>query len=314
MDKKRDGSVDSLKGFLIILVVLGHIIGGLKIHGGGYIWNLIYTFHMPLFVLVSGYFSKRDNPNVLVLLKPLIVFQILNVIILSILGHSFSLSYLIIPHWTLWYLLSLIFWRGILKYVPKSLLSRPYLFIGTTITIAIVSGLFIPYGRILSIQRTINFLPFFLLGYYFKTNSVPQKLWNNKLSMILLVTICFIVFAGCYPHNADVLLKGADSYHIQDLPSKFFLFLCTIVCIYSIWNIKTEITILSKIGKDSLFYYLYHGLIIEFLISPFVARFALPTGLLSAVIYMLFVFLILTILNRIYFFKWLINPVLFSKY
>ena len=128
IEKQRDLSIDTHKGFLIILVVLGHIIGSLHIFGGGKIWNLIYTFHMPLFVLVSGYCSKRDNPNMLALVKPLIVFQIINVIILSILGHSFSLSYFLIPHWTLWYLLSLVFWRVILKYVPEALLSRPIYF------------------------------------------------------------------------------------------------------------------------------------------------------------------------------------------
>lgn len=32
--KRRDLSIDTLKGFLIILVVLGHIIGSLHISGG----------------------------------------------------------------------------------------------------------------------------------------------------------------------------------------------------------------------------------------------------------------------------------------
>lgn len=54
---QRDLTIDTLKGFLIILVILGHLIGSLNVYGGDKIWNFIYTFHMPLFVLISGYFQ-----------------------------------------------------------------------------------------------------------------------------------------------------------------------------------------------------------------------------------------------------------------
>lgn len=164
---KRDLQIDTLKGFLILCVILGHLIGSLKSQGGA-IWNMIYTFHMPLFVLVSGFFSRRDRTNEFSLIKPLVVFQFINVIILSILGHDFSFTYFLVPYWTLWYLLSLIFWRLMLKYTPKALLDRPYVYLCLAIVASLAIGLVIPYGRILSIQRTISFFPFFLLGYYFK--------------------------------------------------------------------------------------------------------------------------------------------------
>ena len=70
---KRDLSIDTLKGFLILLVILGHLIGSLKFSWPG-VWNLIYTFHIPLFVLILGYFSKRDIINVKNIIKPLLVF------------------------------------------------------------------------------------------------------------------------------------------------------------------------------------------------------------------------------------------------
>lgn len=50
--------LDVLKAFAILLVVLGHSIQ--FINWGGYksdiIFNIVYTFHMPLFMAVSGYF------------------------------------------------------------------------------------------------------------------------------------------------------------------------------------------------------------------------------------------------------------------
>lgn len=137
----RDLSIDSLKGYLIILVILGHLIGSLGIQGGAY-WNLIYTFHMPLFVLISGYFSRCDKVHISSILKPLIIFQVLNVFLLIVQGYGFSLSYLWIPYWTLWYLLSLIFWRIILNHLPIWLLNKPYLCLGITFFFSLIIGIF----------------------------------------------------------------------------------------------------------------------------------------------------------------------------
>lgn len=55
----RDESFDFIKGFLIFLVVWGHVIqyfyNGNFLESSIYIW--IYSFHMPLFILISGYFA-----------------------------------------------------------------------------------------------------------------------------------------------------------------------------------------------------------------------------------------------------------------
>lgn len=180
----RDISLDALKGFLIILVIFGHLIGSLNSSGG--VWNLIYTFHMPLFVLVSGYFSRRDKLKISNIIKPLLVFQFFNVIFLLALGNGFSMSYLLVPYWTLWYLLSLVFWRIILRYTPQRILNNPCLLLCLTFMVALFIGTFLPHGRILSIQRTISFFPFFLMGYYFKTNLIKQTLWSKKGILVLI--------------------------------------------------------------------------------------------------------------------------------
>lgn len=50
MNQKRLEWVDIAKGIGIILVVLGHCVPY-----GGTTFNLIFTFHMPLFFILSGY-------------------------------------------------------------------------------------------------------------------------------------------------------------------------------------------------------------------------------------------------------------------
>jgi fucose 4-O-acetylase-like acetyltransferase len=55
----RDSSLDRMKGVLIVLVVIGHLVSGRVTLSGGNEWywtllQVIYLFHMPAFFFVSG--------------------------------------------------------------------------------------------------------------------------------------------------------------------------------------------------------------------------------------------------------------------
>lgn len=65
MQAKRLIWADSLKGVLIILVVLGHAIQETLKDGcfDNHLWNCIYSFHMPAFMAVSGFLSYRGRPS-----------------------------------------------------------------------------------------------------------------------------------------------------------------------------------------------------------------------------------------------------------
>ncbi|MBF1367949.1 MAG: acyltransferase [Porphyromonadaceae bacterium] len=62
MGKKRLLSLDALKGFAILLVIFGHVYLGADsdiFATKSYLHRFILAVHMPLFVLVSGYFAQR---------------------------------------------------------------------------------------------------------------------------------------------------------------------------------------------------------------------------------------------------------------
>lgn len=66
---KRDLSLDYIKGILILLVVYGHCLywldGNRNSFNYFYLPKIIYTFHMPLFIFLSGYFfSAKKNANI----------------------------------------------------------------------------------------------------------------------------------------------------------------------------------------------------------------------------------------------------------
>ncbi|WP_281336394.1 acyltransferase family protein [Flavobacterium eburneipallidum] len=61
MENTRFEFIDRMKGIAIILVIVGHIIQFNNIDGGtnNKIFNIIYSFHMPLFFILSGYVASR---------------------------------------------------------------------------------------------------------------------------------------------------------------------------------------------------------------------------------------------------------------
>lgn len=61
MVKERLIWADSLKGWLMILVILGHAIQIVMGKGCGesHLWNIIYSFHMSAFMAVSGWLAYR---------------------------------------------------------------------------------------------------------------------------------------------------------------------------------------------------------------------------------------------------------------
>lgn len=84
----RDNSIDIVKGIAIILVLYGHVL--LKIEGNGSSWVLdfIYSFHMPIFFIISGIFENPNNTirNFIIkriknIIYPYFVFSIISIVI-----------------------------------------------------------------------------------------------------------------------------------------------------------------------------------------------------------------------------------------
>lgn len=192
--KNRNYLLDNLKVVLIFFVVFGHVIE-YYIKDNSIlrtIYIFIYFFHMPLFIFISGYLSKNfyrmKRKAVRNLLIPYIIFNMIWYTAVYI-GTRRLMFSVISPGWTLWYLLSLFFWRISLKYLVKF---RHVLIL--SFLVGALVGVIPSVGSVLSISRTLVFLPFFLLGYYTKEEHLIKISNFNKL-LSLLGIIIFLFFA-----------------------------------------------------------------------------------------------------------------------
>lgn len=122
--KQRDCSFDVLKGILILLVVFGHTIQDVSTYNQVDYWHLhafnsVYLFHMPLFVFVSGYFTRSiSNKSVKELLTqkttrlilPWLIWSSVDLILkistgnIHLVGLGSSLSTLYYQYCRIWYL------------------------------------------------------------------------------------------------------------------------------------------------------------------------------------------------------------------
>lgn len=213
MGSSRDLQFDGLKFILIFLVVLGHLT--FNDYGIG-VKSMVYSFHMPVFVFLSGYFtslsSDRDTrikwlKQTLYLLIFAHVAQHLLLILMGLTsslinGYSFQISSVlnkrsfIVPAFTLWYLASLIYWR-IATWTIGDKVNDIVLFVVSCI-VAILAG-FIPLNNEFSFQRAFSFAPFFVLGVSFKKRQLISELEKKPVFFAIAGSVVGLLLAREVP-------------------------------------------------------------------------------------------------------------------
>jgi fucose 4-O-acetylase-like acetyltransferase len=274
---KRSLYFDNAKFILIFLVVFGHVISPLK-SNDDFLFSLylvIFLFHMPAFILISGYFSKGFNKKgyflktVKKILLPYLIFQVIYSIFYYLNGHESTLKFdLLQPHWTLWFLLSLFSWN-LLLYVFARLK-----WVGLVIAAAIGIGIgyFDHVGSYLSLSRTFVFFPYFLLGFLLEQKHlklVKKVKYSNVIGFVIL--LCTMLLVGTFfPKDGIPWLLGDTSYadmgvkELRDGLIRALQYVLTVIVIYGFLAIVPSNGFkMTVIGQRTLYIYLLHGFIIK---------------------------------------------------
>jgi fucose 4-O-acetylase-like acetyltransferase len=168
--RPRDPFFDNAKFFAILLVVAGHSIENLRdIRFAHALYLFVYTFHMPVFIVITGYFSRnftfsggKARKLLTNLGVPYIVFETAYSTYHWAVGHAkFEIS-LLDPYYLTWFLLALFAWR----------LSTPvWQQIRFPIAVAVVISLLSGMNQLpptLEMNRVFGLVPFYVLGLFLK--------------------------------------------------------------------------------------------------------------------------------------------------
>jgi fucose 4-O-acetylase-like acetyltransferase len=161
----RDPWFDNIKVTLVTLVVVGHSWPMLpKTRLNMWLYDFLYAWHIPAFVLITGYLSrsftyapKRLWSLVRTVAVPYFIFEGLLAWYRIEVGGEHLHRIFLNPHWPTWYLAALILWRlmtPIFRLLPMAVL--------VAAVISVVSGMWVT--DVLDNSRAFGFLPFFVVG------------------------------------------------------------------------------------------------------------------------------------------------------
>lgn len=184
----RDTRLDGVKLVLIALVAFGHLVSysGSSPSAGLVVASLIYTFHMPLFILISGHLSQtitweKFKKSVWPTVETFLLFSLAFVAL-----SEGSLKHLWGPTQSNWYLLSLLSWRLMYLVLQRYVPSKVGQILCACIGAFAVFNCFPTNTGLLSIQRTFQFFPFFVIG---ATMSRLPTWRYGKWASVLVVTV-----------------------------------------------------------------------------------------------------------------------------
>lgn len=264
--KHRSAFWDNLKAILIFLVVLGHfLLPAVSDHGvlvkAVYFW--IYLFHMPAFVFVSGYFSKRYVQKGGNDIKKLIGFLVLYALycspnwIISALHRDPILIFT--PTGAQWYLLCMFLWYVLIPHCAK-IKPAPMLFI--SVIVALLIGMDSGAGDFLAISRCIVFFPFFLIGFYFDGDSINVGTRKKMigLSVLTLTLICTFLFPDFFTYHASTLY-GTSAYDAvtSGMTARFIWYIVAYILVIALlWITPHRQLPFTYIGQRTLAIYILH--------------------------------------------------------
>lgn len=270
-ERNRIVGIDSLKGFAILTVVFGHCIDWIlkaEIYPNFnqilyVLFNFIYSFHMPLFFMISGllfWYSKVYSRFKIKVIDFIWIYFIWEFIIWFFkyifsnhatntvdINTLFSIIYK--PIGPLWYLYVLICFYIFFSKKKIEKVSTRVLIVTAVVSIT-AKFISVDIGII---QRILYHMYFFVLGGYIaqRYNQIDQIKRNCIVIMILIAIILFFVESNL----VDSFLKHIIVFSVANLLS--------ISCLCLFFN-KHKLIYFEMLGVNCMYIYVIHCFIIAF--------------------------------------------------
>ncbi|WP_449062169.1 acyltransferase family protein [Planomonospora algeriensis] len=269
--KKREPYLDNVKFVLIALVVAGHsLVPTMDAHSAKSAYMFIYTFHMPAFVLISGYLGRnfwnsnaKINKLVDTMLVPYVVVEIGYAVLRYALGQKWTLT-IIDPAWLNWYLLALVLWR-----ISTPIWTRMRQPLLVAVVIYMVAG-FSEISGDFSIDRFFGLLPFYVLGLMLKPEhfDLLKPLWVKIVSGVVVaggagVAIFLAPHVNLKPVYFRYSFKSMDMSWWVGLGVRGAMLVAALALSVALLAlVPRRETWFSDLGTRTLYAYLLHGVVV----------------------------------------------------
>jgi len=289
LTRQRDYWFDTIKGVLMILVVIGHMTASFYSYSNGlkYIYDCINAMHMGAFLILSGYMSKgrvarKDyisviNKNIVPYITAQVFLYLYAVIVpkgFKGMGIEFfdnSTFSFFIPIYQLWYLMAvIIFVLVTIKIKPER---RPVLFMAVAILLTLACGA-VTQIRMFKLTKVISYYPFFLLGYL-----LPKDFMLSLRNRKKLIIASVAVFAGyayfmtrqdwivgirnVYGLSSTYDKVGELAFGLHPAFGRLFMVLFVPVVAFAFFNLMPRSKCLfSKLGQNSMYIFVLHSLFV----------------------------------------------------
>lgn len=273
MNTERNLQIDNIKGLLILLVVVGHMLS-MDFRDSNIVssvlYAVIYSFHMPCFIFISGhllngkYLENHQMSNHMILIY-YILGCILIMVTSSILTHRFVIVNPCRPPVAMWYLLSLFWMRLIAPWIIKVRWAIPICIIAS-----LVAGTIDCVADEFSISRTICLLPYYIIGLTVNKDMLTKMRILRKgykvliaLFAVVLESIFLIMFIKGGVNYSVLRLKcsysesGVSDCYGMLMRMVMVLVAITVCCTLFVFVTEKE-CFLTKWGRNSLSVYLLH--------------------------------------------------------
>lgn len=279
--KERVAYLDNARYWVMLLVVIGHGLTqftAMDSARGVYTW--IYAFHMPFFVLISGYTARNyagEPRQVRRIVSTLVVPYLIVEITLQMINRYYTGEpdpYMFLsPQWIGWFLAALFVWR--LTTPIWRALRYP---ITTSLAISLLVGL-IEVPNVMALPKILGFLPFYVVGLHM-TRERFERLADIRIRIVsaLLLIGAFIY---CYLNSKNWTLDWllwkqrydeppllADPFEGMTQRGELLVvgFVLTFAALSLVPHRRSWT---SRLGQRTLYCYLLHGYIILILSLQF---------------------------------------------
>lgn len=278
---------DNIKGILMITVVVGHMIAQIRAKSPDFdiLYNLINTFHMGTFLVLTGYLSKRRieqkdylsifNKNVIPYITAQLFLYFTAVILPEGLRAAnssyFNRSYFsfLLPVFQLWFLVAITLYAVFSALVqPKK---HPLLFMAGAIAATILCG-YSQQINVLKLTKVISFYPFFLLGYLFPGDwmTTLRNRWQYAIAAIpIWIGYIFFISHAEWTVGLNQVFGLSTGYAdckplYMGIPAEMgrllFVVGVSIIAFAFFALCPRRQCIFSKLGKNSMYIYVLHSL------------------------------------------------------